>query len=338
MRVVIVTFALIGMFLTMGVTPAAAATPDTNQLATFSSENSALIGFGALALGAIAILGGSGLGQKNRTYMLVGAVVLAGLFILGSQPTNGGNGAGGVEAPSNVAWSVQLATTYDTDVDVDTEVLDSQGFTTCDGGTPDLNADLGAIATAVIVDESAGTYSYQSDSDDDVARTGAGFQEVDCIVLSWTISLSGTIDANGDGTDDSVTHKARLVSLGPPTFSDGNQTTMSVIYYDSDMGWECGFLTEGNVWVSAFDSSARYTLPYPPTSGGGWIAIGSHNGAGAAVDQGNFGCVLDTTVGSPTGYTIPAAAGNIEWSFTLQVGSETNYRTLTGNWVLYSRA
>lgn len=298
------------------------------------SQYQQLFGIGALALGAIAVFGGSGLGQKNRTYMLVGAVVFAALYIAGGKGAMGGDG---IQPPPGVEWFIQLATTYDGDADVDTEILDSQGYTTCDGGTPDLNADLGALATAVIVDESAGTYSYQSDMDDDVTRTAAGFHELDCIVLSWNIGLSGTLDANGDGTDDSISHKARLVSIGPPTFNDGNQTTMPTLFYDSDMGWSCGFLTEGNVWVTAFGANSRQ-LPYPPTSGGGWVTIGSHAGAAGALDQGNFGCVLDTTTGSPVGYTVPPAAGNIEWSFTLQVGSETNYRTLIGNWVLFTRA
>lgn len=337
-RLTIVSYALalaiaFGMMAAFGTANASAA--GTDPVIGFAQENGTLIGFGALILGGVAVLMPS-LGQKKRTYAAVGAIVMAGLFILGQN--------GGVTPPSDdddvpgVTWNVQVATAYDADVDVDTEALDSQGYTVCDGGTPDMNADLGALATNVLVDESRGTYSYQSDSDDDVSRTAAGFQELDCIVFSWTIALMGTIDLDGGGVDDSVTHKARLVSIGPPTFRDGNQTTMSTIYFDSDMGWSVAFLTEGNIWVPAFDSSSRYQLPYPPTNGGGWVAIGSHAGAGAAVDQGNFAILFDTTVGAPTGYTVPPVPGNIEFSFTIQVGSETNYRTLTGNWVLFTRA
>jgi len=307
----------------------------TDSVSTFAGENGTLIGFGALILGGVAVLMPS-LGQKKRTYAAIGAIVLAGLFILGQQGAGTGLDDTG-PTPPGVTWGVQLATTLDGDLDASSEVLDSQGFTAGDGGTPDLNCAVQTLGTNTLIDESAGTYTGQSDSDDDLARSAVGFQEIDCPILSWTIALEGTIDLDGGGVDDSVTHKARLVSVGPPTFMDANQTTMPVLFYDSDMGWECAFLTEGNIWVSAFDTASRYQLPYPPTSGGGWVAIGSHAGAGAGVDQGNFACVFDTTTGSPAGYTVPPAAGNIEWSAVIQVGSESNYRTLTFNWVLNTR-
>ena len=273
------------------------------------------------------------LGQKTRTYLLVGGILAGGVVAVSYMA---GDGPGDMaDVPPDVVWNVRLSTTYDGDLDIDTEVLDSQGYTACDGGTPDLNGEIGAIATQIILDEGAGRVQAQSDSDDDVTRSALGFQEVDCLIFTFDIALTSIVDKNGDGTADLVPWGARVVSIGPPTFNDGNQTTMPTIFYDSDSGWEAAWLTEGNIWVAALDN--QYSLPYPGTSGG-WVTLGSHAGVGGAFDQGSIAVVLDTTTGSPTGYTVPAAAGNTEFSIVIQVGSLSNYRTLTYDWVLFTRA
>lgn len=283
------------------------------------------------------------LGQKTRTYLLVGGIVAGGVVAVGYMAGGGPGGVDCAKDPTNplcktiegATWNVRLSTTYDGDLDIDTEVLDSQGYTACDGGTPDLNGEIGAIATQIILDEGAGRVQAQSDSDDDVTRSALGFQEVDCLIFTFDIALTSIVDTNGDGTADLVPWGARVVSIGPPTFNDGNQTTMPTIFYDSDSGWEAAWLTEGNIWVPALDN--QYSLPYPGTSGG-WVTLGSHAGVGGAFDQGSIAVVLDTTTGSPTGYTVPAAAGNTEFSIVIQVGSASNYRTLTYDWILFTRA
>lgn len=255
----------------------------------------------------VVLLGGAAfiksLGQKNRTIMAVGGLVTAGMVIVSVMVP------GGVvvktqcelhpELPecANVKWTTLLATTYDADVDTTAEVLDSEGATACDGGTPDLNGAIATLATNGLIDESHGTLTLQSDMDKDLARTATALQEIDCPLMAVSIALTAARDANGDGTPDAVTWAARLANIGPATFRDGNLTTSNIVFWDPDFGWQCGFLSEGNIWFNAFGSSGRYASSMP--SSGPWIDLGSHAGSGAAFDLGSFACVFDTTVGAP---------------------------------------
>lgn len=334
-RLLIVSLAVFLGLIAGSSAPAAADDGISASVSTFVSANMGMIAFGTVvAFGAAAFV--PSLGQKTRSYLVVGGILGAGAILWGMTASST-RVIEGVEPPPGVTWISRIATTYDTDADADTKVLDSEGYTSCDAGTPDLNGEIPVLATNGIVDESKATLALQSDSDDDVARNAVGFQEIDCPLFAFSVALSGTVDVDGNGVDDSVTWKAKLQSMGPATFKDANATTQPVLFYDSDAGWECAFLTEGNIWVSAFDDVAKYQLSGAPSSGP-WRALGSHAGAGAAFDTGTFACVFNTPDGAPTGYTVPPSAGNVEWSATILVGSETNNRAYTVNWVLFTRA
>jgi hypothetical protein len=279
-------------------------------------------------------------GQKGRAGAAIGGFVTAGLLIVSVM-------AGSPIVPSTecelnpnlpqcqpVNWNVMMASTMDTDVDVTTEVLDSEGATACDAGSPDLNGAIAAINTQAFLDENDKKWIIQSDSDDDVARSATGFQEIDCPLMAVSIALVGGRDLNGDGLD-TIVWGARLVQVGPATFHDGNQTQQNTVFWDPDFGWECGFLTEGNIWVNAFGTSGRFASSMP--SSGPWLDLGGHSGAGAAFDTGSFACVFDTTTGSPAGYTIPSQIGSVEWSATVEWGTQDDAHAYTVEWVLQSR-
>ena len=303
------------------------------DIAALAAENAQLIMVVTIVAGGAAIFI-KGLGAKRRTAL--GVVALAGVALVAmtfSQPVISGQPPGPVLG--GLAWVVLSDTTYPAAADVDTEMLDSQGATACDAGTPDLNGELGVWATSAFVDENSKEFRYMSDSDDDASRSSVTFQEIDCPTANVNINLAEGRDINGDGTLDAVTYSARLISMSPATFNDGNLTTSNVLFFDPDFGWECAFFTEGAEWVNAF-GSAKFQQPTQPTSGP-WIAIGSNNGPSSASEDIVFACVFDTTNGSPAGYTVPGGVGTVVWRATIAFGSPEDAHIYTLSWILQTR-
>jgi len=305
----------------------------TGDIAALAAENAQLIMVVTIVAGGAAIFI-KGLGTKRRTAL--GVVALAGIALIGltfSQPVVQGAppGPGG----TGVRWVVLSDTTYPAAADVDTEMLDSQGATACDAGTPDLNGELPVWATSAFVDENSKEFRFMSDSDDDASRSSVGFQEIDCPTANLNINLAEGKDLNGDGTLDAITYSARLISMSPATFNDGNLTTSNVLFFDPDFGWECAWFTEGGEWVNAF-GDARFQQPTQPSSGP-WTALGSHNGPSSASEDIVLACVFDTTNGSPAGYTVPGGVGTVVWRATIAVGSPEDAHIYTLSWILQTR-
>lgn len=274
-----------------------------------------------------------GLGKRNRSALGVVGILASAMLILafmgqGVIPTPGD---GRDVAP--IAWTTRMDTTFPAAADITAEMLDTQGFTACDGGTPDLNGVIATWNTNAFISQPQKLFTFQSDSDDDVTRSTVAFQEIDCPVVNVDISLSQARDVNGDGVNDLVTYMGKLMSIGPVTFSDGNQSAQNVIFFDPDAGWECAWYTEGAEWVSAF--GAQRFASAMPTSGP-WVPIGTHGGGGAASEDIVFACVFDTTVGAPAGYTMPNV-GDIAWTATIAVGSPEDPHIHTLNWYLQTR-
>ena len=222
--------------------------------------------------------------------------------------------------------------------ELDEEMLDSQNFLACDGGSPDLNARMATFNTNAFIDNAAKKVVYQSDMDQDDARSTADMQEIQCLTVAWTISQKGSHDANGDGTADSVAHGVRLLSISPTTFSDWNMTSKPTVYKDGDAGWSVAAYSSGAEWYSLFDATGKFASEMP--SSGPWVMTDTHVGGGAAADTGVVAILLNQPDGSPAGYQIPSQVGVICFTYKLEIGSpgaKGNY-IVTGEWYLLTRA
>jgi len=304
------------------------------DIVTWAQANMALLAVIVIIAGGIALFI-KGVGRKVKMGSGIVALFCVALLVLGfigPVPTGGGGGGG----DSGVEFVVQTTNTYPAAADAATEFLDTQSFTACDGGTPDYNGAIATWATNAFSNNADGTFLYQSDMDQDLARTATAFQEIDCLAAAVTVNLAQGIDANGDGTLDAINWGFKLLSAGPATFVDGNATAQSTVAYDSDAGWEIAYYTSGAEWVSAFAAGDRFSLSMP--SSGPWVMVDTHAGGGAAADTGVLAILLNTVAGSPAGYTVPSQVGVVLFSAQFAVGNPDSYRVITLNWLLQSRA
>ncbi len=186
--------------------------------------------------------------------------------------------------------NVQIASTPQGSVrNTAAEIFDSQGGNG-DGDTP----------AATLCDPTAGSGNVNIDRvnrkiivkvtvDDDVATSDATFSAPDMCSLDYSIRLGTTVDADGNGVDDSISIYARWSSLSATTTEDGNgsSTQRNIFYKDTTYGWYVGFgslvdtqATDGE-WYSACQIGISDTrLPTTPTGEClGWVRLGSTDGA-----------------------------------------------------------
>ena len=255
-----------------------------------------------------------GLGSKVRTLLIVVALVGVGLLALAFTsapsvtPTNGG---------TDIKWTVAFGAALGA-ADAASEILDTQGFTACDGGTPDLNGVHAGAGDEAVFNNNSMEITFQSDMDQDAARNALTFSEIDCLLINVNIALTQPRDLNGDGTADAVAWGVRMLSFSPTTITDWNTTALPIVYFDNDQGWSCAAYNEGTEWVSLFGNSKTSTSM--PTSGD-WVYTGTHAGGGAASDTAVIACVLNVPNGGGVGYQTPPVVPGEAFRGSFAVGS-----------------